>query len=71
MKVNWSIVVFNNLYSRLQDLFPPTKPNASKDITEFGIAQVVNIMFRNWFSVDSTLILLKSNEEDEGATRLI
>jgi hypothetical protein len=47
VKDNRFDVVFKNLYNRLQDLSPLTKPNASKDITNFGATQVVNIMFRN------------------------
>lgn len=71
VKVNWSTIIFNNLYSKLWNLSPPTKPSANKDIIKFEIAQVVDIMFQNWVLVDSTLILLESNEEDEGATKLI
>jgi hypothetical protein len=37
--------------------------------TKFGAAQVVDILFRNWFLVDPTLILLELNKEEEGATR--
>ncbi len=70
MKVNWSIVVFNNFYNTLWDLSAPTKPNTSKDIIEFKVAQVVDILLQYWFMSDSTLIPLKSNKEEEGAAKL-
>ncbi len=69
VKVNWSIVVFNNLYSRLRDLYTPTKPNTSRDNTEFETPRVVDILFRNWFPVYPTFILLKLDEGEEGAAR--
>jgi hypothetical protein len=47
VKVNWFIVVFNNPYSRLQDLSAPTKPSVRKDNTKFEAAQIVNIIFQN------------------------
>jgi hypothetical protein len=37
-------MVFNNLYSKLQDLFTSTKLETSKDNIEFGVAQVVDIL---------------------------
>ncbi len=47
VKVNWFAIVFNNLYSKLQDLSAPTKPNASRDNIKFEVAQVVDILFWN------------------------
>jgi hypothetical protein len=42
VKMNWSVVVFNNLYCKLQDLFALTKPNVSRDNTllEFLFFQI-------------------------------
>ncbi len=42
VKMNWSVVVFNNLYRKLQDLFALTKPNVSRDNTllEFLFFQI-------------------------------
>jgi hypothetical protein len=37
--------------------------NSSND-TKFKIAQVVDILFQNWFLVDPTFILLESNKEE-------
>jgi hypothetical protein len=42
--VNYVALVFNNLYNRLQDFSTPTKLRASRDNTEFGAAQVVDIL---------------------------
>jgi hypothetical protein len=61
--VNWSAIVFDNLYNRLQDLFAWTKPSTSRGNIEFIVAQVVDILFQNWFMVDLKFIILKSNEE--------
>ncbi len=58
-------MVFNNLYNMLQDLFTPTKPKVSRDNIEFGVAQVVDILLRNWFPVDPTSIVFDF-EENEG-----
>jgi hypothetical protein len=33
VKVNWLVVVFNNLYHKLQDLSTLIKPNVSRDNT--------------------------------------
>jgi hypothetical protein len=68
-KVNCFAVVFNNLYSRLRDLFASTKPGASRNNTEFKTTQVVDILLWNWFPVDPTFILPKVDEEEEGAIR--
>jgi hypothetical protein len=56
VKVNWSVVIFNNLYNRLWDLVAPTKLDTSKDNTKFRVAQMIDILLRNWFIVDLTLI---------------
>lgn len=69
VKVNWFIIVFNNLYNRLRDLSTPIKPGASRDNTKFGATQVVDILFWNWFLINPTLILLESNEEDVNVAR--
>ncbi len=47
IQINWVIMVFNNLYSKLQDLFTPTKPTMGKDNTEFNNPQVINILLQN------------------------
>jgi len=59
VKVNWSVIVFNNLYNKLQNLFTSTKFDISKDNIEFGIAQMVDILLYNWFMIDLTFILLE------------
>ncbi len=38
VNVNWFGVVFNKLYSRLQDLFALIKPGTSRDKIEFKFA---------------------------------
>lgn len=67
--MNWFTIVFNNLYSRLWDLSTLTKIIANKDNIEFSAAQVVDILFQNWFLVDLTSIILNLKEEDEGVTK--
>jgi hypothetical protein len=67
--VNLATMVFNNLYSKLWDLFASTKPRMNRDNTKFNIVQVVDILLRNWFLVNLTFIMLDYEEEDEGATR--
>jgi len=62
--------VFNNLYNRLWDLSTSTKLEANRDIMEFGVAQIVDILLCNWFQVDPTFIVSDSKEEDEGVARL-
>ncbi len=47
VKVNWFVIVFNNLYNRLWDLFASTKSSIRKDNIEFEATQVVNILFQN------------------------
>jgi hypothetical protein len=47
VKVNWSAIVFNNLYNRLWDLFALIKSSIRKDNIEFEATQVVNILFPN------------------------
>jgi hypothetical protein len=44
IKINYVALTFNNLYSRLWDLSTPTKLGASRDNTEFGATQVVDIL---------------------------
>lgn len=41
----------------------------SRNNIEFGIAQVVDILFRNWFLVDLTSIALDF-KEDEGVAKI-
>jgi hypothetical protein len=41
VKVNWFVIVFNNLYNRLHDLFAPTKPGTNRNNIKFKVAQVV------------------------------
>ncbi len=48
-------MVFNNFYSRLRDLFVAIKIKASKNNTKFGIAQLIDILFWNWFLVGPTI----------------
>jgi hypothetical protein len=57
LKVNWSVVVFNNLYSRLQDLVALTKLGTSTNNTKFRIAQMVDILLQIWFLIDLSLII--------------
>jgi hypothetical protein len=71
IKVNWATMVFNNLYSRLWNLFALTKLEANRNNTKFGVAQVVDILLRNWFLIDLTFILPDFDEEDESAVRII
>jgi hypothetical protein len=47
VKVNWSVVTFNNIYYMLKDLSILTKPNIRKDDTKFKVAQMVNISLQN------------------------
>jgi hypothetical protein len=42
-----------------------TKGRTSRDNTKFGVAQVVDILFQKWFSVDLTFIIRESEGEDE------
>jgi hypothetical protein len=63
-------VIFNNLYSKLWDLFTPIKPKVIKDTTKFNTTEVIDLLFRNWFLVDPTFIILDLEEEDEGDVRL-
>jgi hypothetical protein len=67
--VNWSTIVFNNLYNRLWDLSALTKIIANKDNIKFSAAQVVDILLQNWFPVDLTSIISNLKEEDEGAAK--
>ncbi len=67
--MNWSTTVFDNLYNRLRDLFTLTKLSTNRDNIEFRVAQVVDILLQNWFMVDSKLIIIKSDEEEEGTTK--
>jgi hypothetical protein len=62
--------VFNNMYSQLHDLFSLTKLGAHKDNMKFNVAQVVNILLWNWFSIESTLIIPDFEEGDEGVTKV-
>lgn len=39
VKVNWSVVIFNNLYSRLWDLSASIKLNTSRGNIEFRVAK--------------------------------
>jgi hypothetical protein len=55
VKVNWFVIVFNNLYNRLQDLFALTKFGASRYNIEFRAPQAMDILLRNCFLVDLTL----------------
>ncbi len=66
VKVNWSAIVFNNLYNRLWGLFAPTKFSASRDNTKFGTTQVVDILFWNCFLIDLIFIWMELDEEKEG-----
>jgi hypothetical protein len=63
----WDVIVFNNLHIQLLDFFAPTKPRANRDNTEFGVAQMVDILFQNWFPIDLIFIVPNSKEEDESA----
>jgi hypothetical protein len=67
-KVNWLVIVFNNLYNRLWGFSTLIKPNASKDNIKFKVTKVVNILVRNCLLIDPKFILLESDEE-EGATK--
>jgi hypothetical protein len=71
VKVNWFVVVFNNFYSRLHDLFAPIRLGKTRDNIEFKFAQVVNILLQNWFLVDTIFILLELDEEEEGVATSI
>jgi len=55
VKVNWFVIVFNNLYNRFQDLFALTKLGASRDNIKFRAPQAMDILLRNCFLVDLTL----------------
>jgi hypothetical protein len=50
-------------------LFTLTKLGANRDITEFGVAQIIDILFWNWFQVDPIFIVPNSEEENESATK--
>lgn len=67
--MNWSTIIFNNLYSRLQDLSALTKIIANKDNIKFSVAQVADILLQNWFPVDLTSIISNLKEEDEGVAK--
>jgi len=60
--------MFNNYY-RLKDLFAPTKTWTKRDNTKFETTQVLDILFQNWFSINSTLVLLDSKDEEETTYR--
>ncbi len=64
MQINWASVLFNNLHNRLWNLGGPHKYGATKDV-EFKGAQILDIMFRKWFLVDSNFQVLDLKEEDE------
>jgi len=67
--VNWSAIVFNNLYNKLWGLSAPTKFSASRDNTKFGATQVVDIIFWNCFPIDLTFIWMELDEEKEGLVK--
>jgi hypothetical protein len=62
-------MVFNNLYSKFQDLFASTKPKENRNNTKFNVFQVVDILFHNWILIDLTFIVQDFEEEDEGAIK--
>jgi hypothetical protein len=53
------------MYNKLKDLSTPIKLKASRDNTEFGVAQVLDILFQNWFLVDLRLVLPNSKDKEE------
>jgi hypothetical protein len=65
-QVNWSVFLFNNLYCRIGDCSASSK---SKETTgkesEFGPAQVVDILPRKWFPLELEKRLPDSDSEDE------
>jgi hypothetical protein len=63
IKVNWSTMVFNDLYNKLRNL------SANRDNIEFNATQVVDILFQNGFLVDLTFIVLDLEEDYEGITK--
>jgi hypothetical protein len=63
MQINWANVMFNNLHSKLKDLGNPSKFGVTQAM-EFGGTQILDIMLRKWFSVDSSFRRLDL-EEDE------
>ncbi len=69
VKVNWSAIVFNNLYNKLWGLSAPTKFSASRDNTKFGAAQIEDILFWNCFPIDLTFIWMELYEEKEGLVK--
>ncbi len=50
--INWVKVVMNNLHSRLRDISGPSKKVKDGGPTEFGLAQVLDIVFWRWFLMD-------------------
>ncbi len=69
IKVNWDVMVFNNLYNKLRDLSTSTKLEASRDNIKFGATQVVDILLQNWVLVDPTFIISNLEEEDENVAK--
>ncbi len=63
VKVNWLIIIFNNLYSKLRDLSTPTKFSASRDNNESGATQVEDILLWDGFPIDPTLFRTKLDDE--------
>jgi hypothetical protein len=70
IQMNWVVVMFNNLYIQLQDLFTLTKPKVSRDNTKLGVAQIVDILLWIWFLVDLTFIIPNFEKEDESVARV-
>lgn len=64
--MNSIAIVFNNLYSRLCDLYTLAKTGESQGNIKFGATQVENILLQNQFSVDPTFIISDSKGKDEG-----
>jgi hypothetical protein len=54
----------------LLDCFAPTKLGASRNNTEFGATQVVDVLFQNQFPIDLIFIVPNLEEEDEGVVGL-
>jgi len=65
-QVNWSVFLFNNLYCLIGDCSASSRSKATtRKESEFGPAQVVDILPRKWFPLELEKRLPDSDSEDE------
>jgi hypothetical protein len=64
--IDWSIVLFYNLYSCIWDFLTLSKSKETlRKELEFGLAQVIDIILKKWFPLESKTKLPKSDPNDE------